>query len=590
MLAQGVTLGTGSLKTALNSFSLWKNHTPPSHVGLQLPVEILQKIFLLLTELYASERGYNFNPLARPDWIAITHVCRYWRSAALGLRELWSSITPGLSISWSQAMMERSAPLPVCIDIRVSTSSTDGLHPLAASELLFAASRIRTLRLVGLRADILRVLDRLRSPSPLQSLDLCVVDSGQPVDLPEALFGGKAPHFHRLTFASDACIRAPLWLLAGITHFTTGADVALPELLDALRAMPQLEMLHVAHCRAVWEEEDAEMPPPPRVALPRLSLLSFRDTTPRRFVILSARIDAPPTLRRHFFWRAWAVSSWDRWASMLASMRVPNPTGAVIIPRDSAPGLEDGDLRFAHVMGGPARGSFEVWSRTGSERANTSVTAREEALFLFHIDWHSSPIDPHGGGGLLDHSSPFFHLAGLCTHLRTARVEDLTVAPENAIPNDGRRWRNASEDVVPETPDVAAHWQALLAALPSIRTLRLHRGGPACVSVLRTLASSADSLLSHLQRIFVVQNIVRYAVARPDGVVLWNFKRLAGTGNTVARAHEFAHANVGAELVAIVKGRYGLEVVLVGCEVDDEALEALRKRAQVDIGDEWVYV
>ncbi|KAF8267422.1 hypothetical protein EI94DRAFT_1325452 [Lactarius quietus] len=171
MLAQGITLGTGSLKIALDAFSLWKNPTPPSHVALQLPVEILQKIFLLLAELYASERVPNQNPTTRPDWIAITHVCRYWRSAALGLRELWSSITPGLSISWSQAMMERSAPLPVRIDIRISTSSTDGLHPLAASELLFAASRIRTLRLVGLRTDILRVLDRLRSPSPLESLD-----------------------------------------------------------------------------------------------------------------------------------------------------------------------------------------------------------------------------------------------------------------------------------------------------------------------------------------------------------------------------------------------------------------------------------
>ncbi len=241
-------------------------------------------------------------------------------------------------------------------------------------------------------------------------------------------------------------------------------------------------------------------------------------------------------------------------------------------------------------MGGPARGSFEVWSRTGSESANTSAAAREEALFLFHIDWQHSPIDPHGGGGLLDHSSPFFHLAGLCAHLRTTRVEDLTVAPESAILDAEGRWRNASEDVAPETPDVAARWQALLAALPSVRNLRLHRGGPECVSVLRALASSADSLLSHLQRIFVVQNTVRYAVARPDGVVLWNFKRLAGTGNAVTRAHEFAYANVGAELVAVVKGRYGLEVVLVGCDVDNEALEVLRKRAQVDIGDEWVYV
>ncbi|KAH8977656.1 hypothetical protein EDB86DRAFT_1075203 [Lactarius hatsudake] len=588
MFSQGVTLGTGSLKIALNTFSLWKSPTPPSHVGLQLPVEILQKIFLLLAELYASEGG---NPPARPHWIAMTHVCRYWRSAALGLHELWSSITPGLSISWSLAMMERSAPLPVRIDIHLSSSHTNGLHPLAASELLFAASRIRTLRLVGLRADILRVLGRLRSPSPLESLDLCVVDSGQAVDLPEALFGGKAPHFRRLTFACDAHIRAPHWLLAGITHFTTGADVALPELLDVLRAMPQLEMLHIPHCRAVWEEEDAEMPPTPRVVLPRLSLLSFRDTTPRRFIILSAHIDAPPTLRRHFFWRAWAVPSWDRWANMLAGMCTPTPTGADIIPRDSAPGSDDGDLRVVRVIGGPARGSFEVWSRTGSERANTSTAARDDALFLFHIDWRRSPVDPHGGGSLLDHSSPFFHLAGLCAHLRTTRVEDLTVASESASPDADGREKNAPEGVASETPDVAAHWQALLAALPSVRTLRLHRGGPACVSVLRVLASSANTLLPDLQKIFVIQNTVRYAAARSGGALSWNFKRLAGNGTAVIRTHhEPTHANVGAELVAVVKGRYGLEVVLVGCEVDDEALEALRKRAQVDIGDEWVYV
>ena len=332
------------------------------------------------------------------------------------------------------------------------------------------------------------------------------------------------------------------------------------------------------------------MPPLPRVALPRLSLLSFRDATPRRFVILSARIDAPPTLRRHFFWRLWAVSNWDRWATMLASMRVPTAAGTVITPRDSAPGSDDGDLRVACVMGGPAQGSFEVWSRTFYERANTSAAAREEALFLLHVDWKRSPTDPLGGGSMRDHSSPFFHLAALCGHLRTAFVEDLTVASECTHPDVG--GRNAPEDVAPGTPepDVAAHWQALLAALPWVRTLRLHRGGPACVSVLRGLASPADSLLPHLQRVFVVQNTVRFAVARPDGVVIWNFKRLAGTGADVARAHKFEHANVGAELVAVVKGRYGLEVVLVGCEVDDEALEALRKRAQVDIGDEWVYV
>jgi hypothetical protein len=409
-------------------------------------------------------------------------------------------------------MLERSAPLPVRIDIRVSSSSADGLNPLAASELLFAASRIRTLRLVGLRTDILRLLNLLHSPCPLESLDLCVVDIGQPVDLPEALFGGKAPHFRRLKFASDACIRAPRWLLANITNFTTTAEVSLPELLEGLRAMPQLEVLRVVHCRAVWDEEDAEMPPPSRVMLSRLSLLFFRDTTPLSFMILAARIDAPDTLRRHFFWRSWAVSNLDLWANMLAGLRVPTATGAVIIPRDSAPDAGDGNLRVVRVMDGPVRGSFEVWSRTGSERAGTSAAAREEALFLLRISWLHSPIDPRGWGSMGDHSSQFFYLARLCGHLGTALVEDLTVAFENAITHAGVRPRNASGEaavvLAPETNNLTAHWQALLAALPSVKILRLHRCGPPSVSVLGALASSADSLLPHLQKVLLVQNTV----------------------------------------------------------------------------------
>ena len=47
---------------------------------------------------------------------------------------------------------------------------------------------------------------------------------------------------------------------------------------------------------------------------------------------------------------------------------------------------------------------------------------------------------------------------------------------------------------------------------------------------------------------------------------------------------------VGNEFVALVRRRVGLEVVLVGCGVDDEVLDELRKYAQVSLSDEWVYV
>jgi len=552
---------------------------------------------MLLSALYTSETSKGHRPSPRPDWIAVTHVCRHWRSAALGLHELWSSITPGLSMLWAQAMMERSAPLPIRIDLRISTSSTDGLHPLAASELLFTASRIHTLRLVGLRADILRVLDRLRSPSPLKALNLSIYDSGPPVDLPETLFGTKAPHLRRLTFAADACIRAPLWLLAGITEFTTGADITLPEMLDALRAMPRLEVLRVHHCRAVWEDDAAagqgqRIGAASAVALPHLRLVSFRDTTPRRFVLLAQRIDAPPTVRRHLFWRSWAVASWERWTDLLRAMRA-------FIPRDSTPGADDGDLRVAQMAGSAARGSFSAWTRSAMAVAGPSQEEREGALFLFEIDWKGSPIDPRGGAEtLLEHSSPFFHLPGLCAQqLLTRRVLDLTIEPELELGPVSELGLDMGSMVGSAATAIAVgvtggmqavqHWESLIGALRSVQVLRLHRGSS---SVLHAVATN-PLLLPDLQKLHVVQcDVRRTPVPLDGGIVLWNLKRLATLRGSPDPVMTGDTERIGNELVALVGRRYGLEVVLVGCGVDTGELDELRKHSQVSLGDEWVYV
>ncbi|KAH9967063.1 hypothetical protein BGW80DRAFT_1447592 [Lactifluus volemus] len=581
MLSRTRGVGAVSLKVAFDAFTLLKVATMPrSSAAVQLPVELLQNIFLLLARLYTSEREdyLSLSSQSRPDWIAVTHVCRYWRSAALGLHQLWSSITPGLPISWAKTMLERSAPLPVHIDVRISSSpgGLQGLHPLAASELLFSASRIRTLRLVGLRVDILHLLNHLRSPSPLESLCFSIYDSGPPVQLPETLFGGKAPNLRCLTFAADTCIRAPLWLFKGITEFTTGADFSILELLDALRAMPLLEVLRVQHCRAVWEEADnpdglaSSSPSPARVTLPHLNLISFRDTTPRRFVLLSLRIDAPSTVRRHLFWRSWAVSSWERWSSLLSTMRT-------FVPRDSAPRADDGDLRVARVTGGPARGSFATWTRSASARATS--TSQDDALFLFQIDWVESPVDPRSES-LLEHSSPFFHLASLCeTELGTTKVQDLIVVPDV-------EQLEVTTRGVGMISMTTMHWELIARSLPSVDSLRLHRGTSSLLSRL-----PAYDLLPRLQKLYVTQCVIKYTGEQQlDGLALWNVKRLAlrGTPSPGFATHDIM--NVGYELVELVRSRHGLEVILIDCSVDGDALETLRKHAHVDIGDEWVYI
>jgi len=94
--------------------------------------------------------------------------------------------------------------------MHIGTYFEDGLKLLVASELLPSASRIRTLRLSGEPADVLKVLNRLCSPSPLESLSLWMTGMGEPVDLPETLCDRDAPHLRRLAFGTPACIRAPV--------------------------------------------------------------------------------------------------------------------------------------------------------------------------------------------------------------------------------------------------------------------------------------------------------------------------------------------------------------------------------------------
>ncbi|KAH9174530.1 hypothetical protein EDB89DRAFT_548621 [Lactarius sanguifluus] len=569
MLARGDTDRMIILDTSLGRNA--SSSLASKHQALELPHELLQKIFLFLVNLPVA-RLYFYSP-GRPDWIAITYVCRYWRSTALSQPELWSSINPDLSISWSRAMTERSAPLPMHIDIHVGPCFAGGFESLVASELLPSASRIRSLRLSGYPTDVLTVLNCLSSASSLESLSLWVTGTGEPVDLPETMCNRDAPYLHHLTLEAPTCVRTPVWLLAGVTHFTTSASVSLHELLLMLQAMPQLEELCILEefVRNAWGVIDPpEQVPFPRAVLPHLSLLSFRGNSLNNFVVLSSLIDAPPTLRRHIFWFAGSIASWDNLASKFTDLQA-------IVPDDSAPGVDDGGLRVARVVGGYEDNSVEVWSRTGAK--STTAPVREDALFLFHISWYGSTSGTLGAGGMDSVLISFFSLA----HLRVACIEDLTIAPETADESFSIAGRKAD---TPYTLDIAAKLRTQLAAWPSVKTLRLHGGGLTCVSVLRGLSASADPLFPHLQRIFVVRCAVHHgAAAGPDGGSV----SVAGSG-PVLTSTKFVGENLGVELVEVVAKRSGLEVVLVGCEVDEEALDALRKRARVVIGDEQAYV
>ena len=463
---------------------------------------------------------------------------------------------PGFSISWQQAMIERSFPLPMRINVHISSiDPTTRFKSLAASELL-SASRVRTLNLSGCPTDVLTILNCLCSPSPLESLSLNVFDASEHINLPSALFDRNTPHLHRLALESSACIHAPLWLLTGITHFTINGGFSLHELLNTLKAMTLLKTLHVAYTShdplAVPEQVLSH------VVLPHLSHLLIRESNLRRHMAISSHIDAPPTPRKHL--HMMLKSPWEHYINIFPSVQA-------LFPDNSAPGVEDGGLRVAKVTGGPTRGSLDIWSRTFSESASANAAAfvRENALFLFRIEWTRLRYPVY------NEPRPFFRLAKLCSYLCTSRIEDLTAVPE-------------AHRLLQDVPDAVAQWQALLAALPAVKTLRLHRGSTTCLSLLRALSAST-TLLPLLQTVFVVNSTIRYAVASADSC---DGGGVSGAGACFAVGSPKSAINLGTQLVDTLNRRSGLEVVLIECEVDEEALEALRERARVQIGYECV--
>jgi hypothetical protein len=530
----------------------WRLVTP------QVPLELLQRIFLALADIYFGQPIYS-ESWGRPSWIDITYVCRYWRSAALNLRELWSFITPNLPIGWLQAMIERSSPLPMSIIILVGDAYMPvepyGFNLLTASELLSTlTSRIRTLSLVGHTTGVLHVLNHLHRPSPIESLTLSRLDLGGPVDLPESLFGGDAPHLRRLTFDTDAYIRVPLWLLANITHFTNNICIALYLLHKMLEAMPQLEELCITRIFIYPNSTDIDddLRLFPLTKLPRLSLLSIRDQFPNSFLVLSSWIDGPPTLRRHFFLQ----DDYDMGSSWARSLRALQP----FIPGDSTLGSSDGGLRVAQICGHDCK-SLEMWSRTYSESAST--VSREDALFLLCVEWPDrNPVN-----------SRFPTLSLHFSH--AAHIEDLTVtvSPETGIEGASSASESEADALI-----IVERWMELLTDMSFVKTLRLHCSSCASASVLRALSASEGSILPHLQLVIVINLSVHPGDAvSPDGT------DEAGGGRSVA-GRNFLQENVGPELVEAVNSRPGLEVVLAGCEVDEKMLGALQKRARVTWG------
>jgi len=367
-------------------------------------------------------------------------------------------------------MQQRSKPLLLDVHLRVGSRDIDDRQPTmtiyaALIILQHIPRRMRSLRLDGPRVHLERTLSNLHTPSSLQSLSINIPlwDLATPFSIPETLFSSQAP-LRGLSFSADRALRAPDWLLRGLTCFKVGGKVPLENLLDALRQMPVLEHFTLLKCTAVWDEVDV-FPGAP-IPMERLEEFIVSTESPRHFVLLAMRLAIPEGARKRLAVSTLAAPRYGLWSPWLEALP----------PLYAA--LTRGGLQHIRISGGPTRGRFLAW---------TDGLHDDLARFCFELEWNGSPPAP-GGVRAIELTSPFYHLHVLCDELNAADVRRVLVEGD------------------PTHIDVAdGYWHQLLVRLPSIEELWLF---PGAVKVLESAYAARDDtegVLQSLRGVYVIE-------------------------------------------------------------------------------------
>ena len=548
-----------------------------------LPLEILQQIFLCCSEPSTEGPTPPRHQKVSPEWLAITQVCRSWRSVTHAYPLLWTRVTPNLNMSWVDVLQQRSKPLLLDVYLRVGRREIDDpqvtMTAYAAITILKGIShRLRSLRLNGSREHVQSTLFNLHTPSSLQSLsiDIPVWDLGAAFNIPENLFSCEAP-IRSLSFSADRTLHAPDWLFHGLTSFKTGGNVPLLDLLDALRLMPFLKHFTLFKCTVVWDEDDV-FPSAP-ITMNRLEEFIVRTESPQYFVILVRHLAIPDAARKRLAIRTLAAPEWGSWTTWLEALP----------PHYAA--RTRGGLQHIRISGGPTRGRFLTW---------TDEYYDDMARFCFALEWNGSP-PAQGGVQAIELESPFYHLHTLCDELNAGGVRKVIV--------DG----DPSHIAVAK-----GYWHQLLLRLPCVEELWLYPGTAEVLCSACTPPTAADRILQLLMRVYIVEG--RLSAPRPASLITGTgsgigetFPAVEGDGSSsepqtslasplsecgliaaegeVVRREESRNLDMTPGLMALLGGTAApgsREVHLRNCEVEDGTLAALCALARVRRDHDWV--
>jgi len=420
-----------------------------------LPVELLTRIFTLCTTWPHGD--------AYPALLPVTHVCHHWRTIALSDGQLWTSVTPKMSLRWIRAFMERSGVLLMDFDLRILSSRgypIPHIHLCHEADdiilLLKGFTRFRSLCFRGHRSPISRILNSLRHTVPIKSLSLFLEDRTPDLILPDDLFGGKAPIRLRIIAMNyGRYVVAPGGLLRGVTHFTSTMSNTPSELLDVLCQMSALTYFEFRPLNSNWKFDMANLRTSP-IQMPELKNLIVHADTPHAFILLNRllllHVDAKRRMELY-------VSSFSR--SNFKSYWVDQAV-------DLSPILEAANgFKHIHVSGVKLEGWCRLW-------AGDTATTWEDAEFCLSLEWNDF------------HKESLHGFIAMCDTLGVAQARKLVIdSPDRGLPT--------------------LSWWKLLETLPGIEELELHA---ASVDALGDAwkANSAPAVLPALRRVRILDS------------------------------------------------------------------------------------
>lgn len=477
-------------------------------------------------------------------------------------------------------MQQRSKPLLLDVHLRVGRRDIDDrqVTTTAYAALIVLRNishRMRSLRLDGPRDHVQNILSNLHKPSPLLflAINIPLWDLGTPFSIPSNVFSFQAP-VRSLSFSADRALRAPGWLLQGLTSFKTCGKVPLQDLLDALRQMPFLEHFTLLKCTAVWNEPD--VPTNAAISMDKLEEFVVRTESPRHFVLLAMRLAMPVAVRKRLVVHTLAAPGWGFWARWLEAL----PPLYAAHTR--------GGLQHIRISGGPTRGRFLAWTDDGPHD--------DLARFCFELEWNGSPPAPDGVRAI-ELTSPFYRLHTLCDELNATGVRRILVEGDPA------------HIVVAE-----GYWHQFMAQLPVVEELWLYPGTAEVLWSACAPRDGAERVLRYLRRVYVVEGRLS-APKLPSGPATASGSDMGGplaatewdassglppplppkdhtmrVEAWIRKREELHGLDVTPGLIALLRGgaAQATEVHLQNCEVEGGALAPLCALAKVRRDYDWI--